>query len=125
MHSLKKSFRLFLLELSCLLKESVDLKKNYYKMSFSIVPSNLGDTVKETDKDMNNTKSSILPMQITPNKKYVDEKTETIHFLSKYVGRSLFVETFIKKATCWYHTDHNSNSDVHHQNKFVSLLSIY
>ena len=66
-------------------------------MSFSIVPSNLGDTVKETDKDINNTKSSILPMQMTPNKKYVDEKTETIHFLSKYVGRSLFVETFIKK----------------------------
>ena len=90
-------------------------------MSFSIVPSNLGDTVKETDKDMNNTKSSIL----TPNKKYVDEKTETILFLSKYVGRSLFVEIFIKKATCWYHTDHNSNSDVHHQKKFVSLLSIY
>ena len=50
-------------------------------MSFSIVPSNLGDTVKETDKDMNNTKSSILPMQMTPNKKYVDEKTETIDFL--------------------------------------------
>ena len=94
-------------------------------MSFSIVPNNLGDTVKETDKDMDNTKSSILPMRMTPNKKYVDEKTETIDFLSKYLRRSLFVETFIKKATCWYHTDHNSNSDVHHQNKFVSLLSIY
>ena len=72
-------------------------KKDYYRMSFSIVPSNLGDTVKETDKDINNTKSSILPMQMTPNKKYVNEKTETIHFLSKYVGRSLFVETFIKR----------------------------
>ena len=55
-HSLMKSFRLFLLELSCHLKESVDLKKNYYKMNFSIVPSNLGDTIKETDKDMNNRK---------------------------------------------------------------------
>ena len=58
------------------------------------------------------------------NKKYVDEKIETIDILSKYVGRSLFVETFIKKATCWYHTDPNSNNDVYHQNKFVSLLSI-
>ena len=61
-------------------------------MSFSIVPSNLGDTVKETDKDMNNTKSSILPMQMTPKKKYVDEKTETIDF---------FVKIFRKKSFRW------------------------
>ena len=98
-------------------------------MSFSIVPSNLGNTIKETDKDMNNKKIVNLvnpnDNEDAGNKKYVDEKTETIDFLSKYVIRSLFVETFIKKATCWYHTDHNSNSDVHYQNKFVSLLSIY
>ena len=61
------------------------------------------------------------------NKMYVDEKQETIDFfscLSKNAGRSLFIETFIKKATCWYHTDHNSNSEINHQNKFVSLLPI-
>ena len=103
MHSLKKSFRLFLLKLSCLLKESVDLKKkNYDKMSFSIVPSNLGNTIKETDKDMNNKKIVNLvnpnDNEDAGNKKYVDEKTETIDFLSKYVIRSLFVETFIKKS---------------------------
>ena len=98
-------------------------------MNFSIVPSNLGDTIKETDKDMNNIeKSSIFAnpndKEDAANKKYVDEKIETVDILSKYVGRSLFVETFIKKATCWYHTDPNSNNDVYHQNKFVSLLSI-
>ena len=59
-------------------------------MSFSIVPSNLGDTVKETDKDMNNTKSSILPMQMTPKKKYVDEKTETIDFFVKIFRKKSF-----------------------------------
>ena len=104
-------------------------KKNYDKMSFSIVLSNLGNTIKETDKDMNNKKIVNLANpndnEDAGNKKYVDEKTETIDFLSKYLIRSLFVETFIKKATCWYNTDHNSNSDVHHQNKFVLLFSIY
>lgn len=55
--SVKKSFRLFLLVLSYLPKEFVDLKKkNYWKTSFSIDPSNSGDTIQEAYKDMKNKK---------------------------------------------------------------------
>ena len=56
-------------------------------------------------KDMNNIKIANLANptdnEDATNKKYVDEKTETIDFfpfLSKYAGRSLFIETFIKKS---------------------------
>ena len=58
------------------------------------------------------------------NQKYVDEKTETINlftFLSKYANKSLFIKTFIKeKATYGYHTNHNSNRAIFHQNKFCA-----
>ena len=61
--SSEKSFRLFLLELSCLLKEFVDLKKTIKNMNLSIDPSNPGELIQETDKDMNK-RSSILPIQL-------------------------------------------------------------
>ena len=50
------------------------------------------------------------------NKKYVDEKTETIDLSSfslKHAGRNRFIETFIReKATCWFHADHNSTFSI-------------
>ena len=122
---------MFLLELSCLLKYFVDVKKKLLKLSFLVHPSNPGDSIQETDKDMNNIKIANLANptdnEDATNKKYVDEKTETIDFfpfLSQYAGRSLFIETFIKKATCWYHTDYNSNSEIHHQNECHCFRSI-
>ena len=45
------------------------------------------------------------------DKKYVDEKTETIDlysFLLEHVPRNLFSKTFIKEKVTWrYHTYHN------------------
>ena len=80
------------------------MKKKLLKLSFLIHPSNPGDSIQETDKDTNNIKIANLANptdnEDATNKKYVDEKTETIDFfpfLSKYAGRSLFIETFIKK----------------------------
>ena len=81
------------------------MKKKLLKLSFLIQPSNPGDPIQETDKDMNNIKIANLAdptdNEDATNKKYVDEKTETIDFfpfLSKYAGRSLFIDTFIKKS---------------------------
>ena len=108
------------------------MKKKLLKLSFLIHPRNPGDSIQETDKDTNNIKIANLANptdnEDATNKNYVDEKTETIDFfpfLSKYAGRSLFIETFIKKkATCWYHTDYNSNSEIHHQNECPCFRSI-
>ena len=98
--SFEWNFRLFLLELSCLLKEFVNLKKKFLKMRPSLT--------NPTDNDDE------------ANKRYVDEKTETIDLSSfslKHAGRNRFIETFIReKATRWFHADHNSNSQILHQN---------
>ena len=49
-------------------------------------------------------------------------KIETIDlfiYLSKYTSITLIIKTFIReKASYWYHTDHSSNSELCHQNKF-------
>ena len=51
-------------------------------MSFLIHPSNPGDSIQETDKDTNNIKIANLANptdnEDATNKKYVNEKTETI-----------------------------------------------
>lgn len=40
-------------------------------------------------------------------------------FWSEYATSNLFIETFIKeKATCWYHTGHDSNSELHHSKNY-------
>ena len=104
MESFEWNFGFFHLELSCLLKEFVNLKK-IVKNKFLNRPS----LTNPTDNDDE------------ANKKYVDEKTETIDLSSfslKHAGRNRFIETFIReKATCWFHADHNSNSQILHQNK--------
>ena len=80
-------------------------------MSFSIDLSNSDQSIKETNKDMNNQKI-INPYnptdhQVKVTKKYVDEKTENWFILFSvkvYAPRNLLIEIFIKvKATYWYH----------------------
>ena len=51
----EKSFGFFLLELSYLLKEFVDLRKKMLKDD-PIGPSNLGESIQKADKDMNSRK---------------------------------------------------------------------
>ena len=74
----EKSFRLFLLELSWLLKELFDSKKKTMKNSFALDPSNPGKSIQETDKHMNSKKivnpANPIDQQDTVTKKYVDEK---------------------------------------------------
>ena len=53
--SFEKSFGFFLLELSYLLKEFVDLRKKMLKDD-PIDPSNLGESIQKADKDMNSRK---------------------------------------------------------------------
>ena len=85
------------------MKEFVDLEKKTIEISFSIDLSNPDESIQETEKDMNNKKIRNLAdptdNEDAANKKYVDEKTETIDsftfFFTKYAPRSLFVETFI------------------------------
>ena len=113
------------------MKEFVDLEKKTIEISFSIDLSNPDESIQETEKDMNNKKIRNLAdptdNEDAANKKYVDEKTETIDsftfFFTKYAPRSLFIETFIKeKATCCYHTDHNSDNEVLHYNSIVLIF---
>ena len=52
--SSEKTFRLFLLELSCLLKEFVDLKKKLISNEFLNRPKQPDESIQETDKDMDN-----------------------------------------------------------------------
>ena len=63
-------------------------------------------------------------------KKYVDEKktkqnnkknrnNRFILFFVKICPQSLIIDAFIKeKATCWYHTGHDSNSELHHSKNY-------
>ena len=78
MLSSEKSFRLFLLELSWLLKELFDSKKKTMKNSFALDPSNPSKSIQETDKHMNSKKifnlANPTDQQDTVTKKYVDEK---------------------------------------------------
>ena len=113
-------------------KNSLIWKKTI-EISFLIDLSNPGESIQETEKDMNNKKIRNLAdptdNEDAANKKYVDEKTETIDsftfFFTKYAPRSLFIETSIKeKATCWYHTDHNSDNEVLHYNSIVLIFLI-
>ena len=64
------------------MKEFVDLEKKTIEISFSIDLSNPGESIQETEKDMNNKKIRNLAdptdNEDAANKKYVDEKTETI-----------------------------------------------
>ena len=64
-------------------------KKKLLKLSFLVHPSNPGDSIQETDRDMNNIKIANLANptdnEDATNKKYVDEKTETIDFFPFFV----------------------------------------
>ena len=52
--SSEETLRLFLLELSCLLKEFVDLKKKLISSEFLNRPKQPDESTQETDKDMDN-----------------------------------------------------------------------
>ena len=78
-------------------------------------------------------RSAILPIQLTTKTQQtrsmlMKKQKQSIHslfFFTKYAPRSLFIETFIKeKATCWYHTDHNSDNEVLHYNSIVLIFLI-
>ena len=79
-------------------------------MSFSIDPSNSDQSIKETNKDMNNQKI-INPYNPTDHQVKVTkmlmkkQKIDLFSSLSKYAPRNLLIETFMKvKATYWYLT---------------------
>ena len=128
--SFEKSFGFFLLELSYLLKEFVDLRKKMLKDD-PIDPSNLGESIQKADKDMNNRKIVNLAKynwQRRPSKqemcwwKYTN-KSILFPFLSNQTHRNLF-ETLIKEiARSWYHTGQNSNSEDFHYNKYSVTAS--
>ena len=69
-------------------------------MSLSIDPGNRGDSIQETDRDMNNIKivnlANPTDNEDAENMMYFDKKNRKI-CLSKYADRSRFIETFIKK----------------------------
>ena len=52
--SSEETLRLFLLELSCLLKEFVDLKKKLISSEFLNRPKQPDESTQETDKDIDN-----------------------------------------------------------------------
>ena len=52
--SSEETLRLFLLELSCFLKEFVDLKKKLISSEFLNRPKQPDESTQETDKDMDN-----------------------------------------------------------------------
>ena len=88
------------LELRCLLKEFVDLKKTI-KMSFSIYPSTPDESIQETDKDKNNKKivnlANPTDNEDAANKKYDDENRNNrfILFFVKICKAKFLIETFI------------------------------
>ena len=104
----------------------------YYKRKELMALVEKKDKFKKLVKIYKTKRSSILPIQLTtktqwPRSMLTKKQKQLIYsiFFSKYAPRSLFVDTFVlEKATCRYHTDHNSNSEIYYQNNFVSLLSI-